>query len=99
MGCVEVAELLLSRGADPNVRDKDGYTSLFIFAGDSREYVDLAAVLLARGADPNVVDYQGRSPLFHAAERFHKDLFYLLLSRGAKVTRRRWRDSSDKAPI
>jgi ankyrin repeat protein len=99
VGCVEVAELLLSRGADPNVRDKDSYTPLFILAGDSRESVDLAAVLLARGADPNVVDYHGRTQLFHVAERFHIDLFYLLLSRGAKATRRRRRDSSDKAPI
>jgi ankyrin repeat protein len=96
--CVEVAELLLSRGADPDVRDKDGYTPLFILAGGLHESVDLAAVLLARGADPNVVDYQGRTPLFHVAERFHINLFYLL-SRGAKATRRRWRDSSDKAPI
>jgi ankyrin repeat protein len=88
VGCVEVAELLLSRGADPNVRDKDGYTPLFILAGDSRESVDLAAVLLDHGADPNVVDYQGRTPLFHVAERLHINLFYLLLSRGARATLR-----------
>jgi len=86
--CVEVAELLLSRGADPNIRDRDGYTPLLILAGDSREFVDLAAVLLDHGADPNVVDYHGRTPLFHAAERFHKDLFYLLLGRGARATLR-----------
>jgi ankyrin repeat protein len=44
--------------------------------------------LLARGADPGVVDYHGHTPLFHAAERFHKDLFYLLLGRGAGATLR-----------
>ncbi|AKT34475.1 Ankyrin repeat [Pyrobaculum sp. WP30] len=88
VGCVEVAELLLSRGADPNIRDKDGYTPLLILAGGLRESVDLVAVLLDHGADPNVVDYHGRTPLFHAAERFHKDLFYLLLGRGARATLR-----------
>ncbi len=88
MGCVEVAELLLNYGADPNIRDKDGYTPLLNLAGDSRESVDLVAVLLDHGADPNVVDYHGRTPLFHVAERFHIDLFYLLLSRGAKATLR-----------
>jgi len=88
VGCVEVAELLLNYGADPNIRDKDGYTSLLNLASDSRESVDLAAVLLARGADPNVVDYHGRTPLFHAAERFHINLFYLLLGRGARATLR-----------
>jgi ankyrin repeat protein len=85
---VDVLKLLLSRGADPNIRDKDGYTPLLILAGGSRESVDLAAVLLDHGADPNVVDYHGRSPLFHAAERFHIDLFYLLLGRGARATLR-----------
>jgi len=85
---VDVLKLLLSRGADPNVRDKDGYTPLLSLAGGSRESVDLAAVLLDHGADPNVVDYHGRTPLFHAAERFHKDLFYLLLGRGARATLR-----------
>ena len=85
---MEVAELLLNYRADPNIRDKDGYTPLLNLAGDSRESVDLAAVLLARGADPNVVDYHGRTPLFHVAERFLIDLFYLLLDRGARATLR-----------
>jgi ankyrin repeat protein len=35
-----------------------------------------------------VVDYHGRTPLFHVAERFHIDLFYLLLGRGARATLR-----------
>jgi hypothetical protein len=40
VGCVEVAEFLLNYGADPNIRDKDGYTPLLNLAGGSRESVE-----------------------------------------------------------
>ena len=88
MDCVEVAELLLNYGADPDIRDGDGYTPLLNLASGLHESVDLVAVLLDHGADLGAVDYHGRTPLFHVAERFHKDLFYLLLDRGARATLR-----------
>jgi ankyrin repeat protein len=84
---VEVAELYSTTGLIPTYATETA-TPLLNLAGGLHESMDLAAVLLARGADPNVVDYHGHTPFFHAAERFHKDLFYLLLGRGARATLR-----------
>jgi ankyrin repeat protein len=72
-------------GTDPNIRDN---TPLLNLAGGLHESVDLVAVLLDHGADPGVVNYHGCTPLFHVAEKFHIDLFYLLLGRGARATLR-----------
>jgi len=59
----EVVELLLDNGADPNVRDADGFTPLHHAVRDSDHGLDPGAkavsvitvkALLAHGADPNV---------------------------------------------
>ncbi len=49
-GQYPIARLLLERGADPNARDKAGYTVLAhaVLSGDP----ELVRLLLARGADP-----------------------------------------------
>ena len=60
--------LLLSRGADPNLRTEpnpqwftDGGTALGIAV--DKECLDCARELLARGADPRIPDAAGRAPL------------------------------------
>jgi ankyrin repeat protein len=63
VGHPEVVELLLASGADPNVKDANGFTSLHHAVRDSDYGLDPAAkavslltvkALLAHGADPNL---------------------------------------------
>ena len=58
-GHIEVARLLLARGADPNAQDATGRTALAAAA----EYGDpeLVRVLLQAGADPERKDGEGRT--------------------------------------
>ena len=73
-----LASLLVDRGADVNVRDRDGRTALMHCcpAPDTRESaipycwskaLDMVRVLLARGADSALVDNEG-----HNAEDLHR---------------------------
>ena len=58
----EIAQLLLERGARPNVVDGDGRTPLHL------AYADTARILLAHGADFLVLDKNGNTALHLAAE-------------------------------
>jgi ankyrin repeat protein len=68
-GRVEVALLLLERGADPTVADAGGHTPLHIAAENGQ--VPVVTALLARGADPHAVDGDDRTPLSRATTRGH----------------------------
>ena len=60
----DVAEILLSHGANPNYRDLSGRTSLVYAVVTSEEILRL---LLLYGADPNIPDNNKRTPLMLAA--------------------------------
>ena len=70
---IQIMELLLANGADPNERLKNGKTSLFCQAPCEIKpsQVSLACrkmeLLLMHGADPNARDNAGRTPLFYLA--------------------------------
>jgi ankyrin repeat protein len=55
---------LLKKGADPNLKDKEGQTALF-FAADSPDRVDL---LLKYGADINAQNNDGETVMIRAAK-------------------------------
>jgi ankyrin repeat protein len=66
MQLIDVAELLLAKGADVNTKDKYGSTPLHHAV--SKGYKDLAKLLIASGADVNARASSGvTTPLGYAA--------------------------------
>ena len=75
----DVVQLLLDRGADPNMADQDGFTPLFFAVQDG--FIDVVQTLLDRGAEPNMVNHDGHTPIEWAATDGHEDVVRLLLDR------------------
>jgi len=73
--------LMLSKGANPNARDKSGNTALIVAANIG--FIDGVQVLLARGADPNAKNDQGETALIRAVQLRDANSARLLLAGGA----------------
>lgn len=78
-GHKHVVQLLLERGADPNMADHVGVTPLH-YANKK----EVAQLLLGRGAEMNMADRYGNTPLSQAALNGHIDAALILLDRGAR---------------
>jgi ankyrin repeat protein len=78
---LDLARLLLARGADPNARAEAGFTPLHSAAGSGQ--IDLAALLLSAGADISRTDDRGRTPLALAMEGTHEAMAVFLRQHGA----------------
>ena len=95
--------VLLAHGADPEMKDVDGWTPLMI-AVSARE-AESVRILLAHGADPNAVNRRRQTPLLLAVDRSRflvqtgplvpkPEIVRLLLDHGARVTTRNRRGES-----
>jgi ankyrin repeat protein len=73
-GYLEIVELLLEHGANPNVQDNDGRTPLHYAVENC--HVGVARVLLDHGADPTIRDNNGMTPLDYGSncEEFIEEL-------------------------
>ena len=78
----DVIQLLLERGAKPNMPDKDGWTPLYWATQHANR--EVMQVLIERGADPDLGNSSGWTPLHWAAFHGNKAVMQLLLDRGAK---------------
>ena len=82
-GCLEMAEVLLTKGASAEARGASGQTALhFAVKSGEDKIVDL---LLSKGANIEQRDLKGATPLFLAAEAKRRDVVKLLLERGAQA--------------
>ena len=77
---------LLSKGANPNVKDKAGNTPLMVAI--DRGYASLIPVLLKGKANPNVVGDGGQTPLIKAVLRRDEEMVRLLIDGGADADRK-----------
>jgi len=71
-GCLDVAGLLLERGADVNARDHDGWTALIKAA--QAGHTEMVQLLMDHGADMTAADNDGRTAWMFAAIGGHNDI-------------------------
>ncbi|HEV7802355.1 MAG TPA: ankyrin repeat domain-containing protein [Burkholderiales bacterium] len=88
-GNVELAKLLVAKGANINVAGPSGFVPLHVAAGLNRRA--MAEYLLAAGANPNAMEVVG-TPLHVATLQGHAAMVSLLLAKGADPNARRPRD-------
>jgi ankyrin repeat protein len=86
-GRLEVARLLLERGADRNPVSSNDSRVTPLHSAVSARHRDLAGLLLALGASANAVQKGGSTPLHTAAHNGDEAIVDLLLLRGADPTR------------
>ncbi len=86
-GQMEVARLLLGRGADPNAVSLTDDRVTPLHGAVTTKHRDTTALLLALGASPNSVQKGGWTPLHAAARNGDEAIVDMLLLRGADPTR------------
>lgn len=93
VGCPDLVEWLLERGADVKAPNAFGDSVLYAAVGRSKQNVKIVELLLERGADPHQQNNRGYTPLMQAAtiprtgedEQTSIEIIKLLLARGAKL--------------
>ena len=87
---VDAVRILLAHGAEPNVKNKDGESSLHLFPAYSWDpfyqpyFLKLAPLVLQHGADVNAQDNYHTTPLHVAMEQGLIKMTQILLEHGAE---------------
>jgi ankyrin repeat protein len=87
-GNIEIVQLLLQNGADPNAKAGDHCTSLHMAASTYFGDVEMARTLLRHGADVNARDITGDTALHKSIRFVNVEICKLLLDHGADVNAR-----------
>ena len=82
-GHVEVARMLIERGADVAAQNKDGETPLHLVSRNGEE--EVARMLIERGADVAAQNKDGETPLHMASQYGQVEVARMLVERGADV--------------
>ncbi|HUU19571.1 MAG TPA: ankyrin repeat domain-containing protein [Sedimentisphaerales bacterium] len=82
-GDIDQVQLLLSKGANVNEKNRMGWTPLHTAIRNRR--LAIIEPLIAKGADINAADNRGQTPLLAAVYISQKDAVELLIAKGADV--------------
>jgi ankyrin repeat protein len=85
-GHIEIAQLLIEKGADVNAKVDDGRTP--VFRPTQEGHVEIVRLLVHSGADVNARDIDGSTPLHSASIFGHVEIARLLIENGADVNAR-----------
>lgn len=75
---IEIAELLLENGANPNILDEHDNSPLWTAMFNSKGKFDLVRLLRLNGANPNSKNKYGRSPNDIAVSTYDKEIDELI---------------------
>jgi ankyrin repeat protein len=78
----DIVEMLLAKGANPNLRAEGGVT-VFHEAGATGQ-IEVAEMLLKRGGDINATDSSGKAPLAYAIDSKKDEMAAWLRAHGAR---------------
>ena len=73
-----MVEILLKKGADPNIHAGDEEVTALLFASQ-KGYYQVVDILLNKGADPNICSKNGKTALMVASMEGHCDIIEVLL--------------------
>jgi ankyrin repeat protein len=93
-GYFAIAKVLVTDGADLNVRAKGGRSPLYL--ATMYDHRDIVRLLLSHEADVNIKDDDGATPLHLAAWSGYEDVAKLLLAHGADVNAK---DAQGRTPM
>lgn len=77
---VEIVQILLQNGADPNIESHGDYLRPLHYAAEA-DHLEILNLLLENGADPNLKDSRGLTPLDIAKKFNHLEIEQLLIKK------------------
>ena len=82
-GYIEIAKLLIDKGANINIQNREGHTALMLASIEG--HIEIAKLLIDKGANINIQNREGHTALMLASIEGHTEIAKLLIDKGANI--------------